>query len=67
LWHGCAQIAVGSTVRGAGIKEETREYGAFIEDITSLGAWLKKNGVKHVAMESTGDPEAGIQPAGGGC
>jgi hypothetical protein len=43
-----------ATIRGTGIKEETREYGACTEDITSLGAWLKKNGVTHVAMESTG-------------
>ena len=43
-----------ATIRGTGIKEETREFGAFTEDIESLRTWLKKNGITHVAMESTG-------------
>ena len=43
-----------ATIRGTGIKEETREYGAFTEDIESLRSWLKTNKVSHVAMESTG-------------
>jgi transposase len=43
-----------ATIRGTGIKEETREYDGFTEDITSLGKWLKENGVTHVAMDSTG-------------
>ena len=43
-----------ATIRGTGIKEETREYGAFTEDIESLRSWLKVNNVSHVAMESTG-------------
>ena len=43
-----------ATIRGTGIKEETREYGAFTEDIESLRSWLKTNKVTHVAMESTG-------------
>jgi transposase len=43
-----------ATIRGTGIKEETRNYGAFTEDIISLGEWLKANGVTHIAMESTG-------------
>ena len=43
-----------ATIRGTGIKEETREYSAFTEDIQSLGHWLKENGVTHIAMESTG-------------
>ena len=43
-----------ATIRGTGIKEETREYGAFTEDIEKLGKWLKDNKITHIAMESTG-------------
>jgi transposase len=43
-----------ATIRGTNIKEETREYGAFTEDIESLGSWLKEHGITHIAMESTG-------------
>ena len=42
------------TVRGTGIKEETREYGAFTEDIESMGGWLQEINITHIAMESTG-------------
>jgi transposase len=43
-----------ATIRGTGIKEETREYGAFTEDIENLGNWLRDNKITHIAMESTG-------------
>ena len=40
-----------ATVRGKGIDEETREFGAFTEDIESLRDWIKAKGVTHIAME----------------
>jgi transposase len=43
-----------ATIRGTGIKEETRDYGAFTEDIETLRDWLKEKGITHIAMESTG-------------
>jgi transposase len=43
-----------ATVRGTGLKEETREYGAFTEDIESMSCWLKECKITHIAMESTG-------------
>jgi len=42
------------TVRGKGIKTETRSYDAFTESIEQLRDWLKSLGITHVAMESTG-------------
>lgn len=43
-----------ATIRGLGIKEETRTFDGFTRSIESLRDWLKENGVTHVAMESTG-------------
>ncbi len=43
-----------ATIKGSGIKEETRSYGAFTKDIESLRTWLLENKIGHVAMESTG-------------
>lgn len=43
-----------ATIRGKGIKEETRSYDSFTESIEKLKGWLKSNGITHVAMESTG-------------
>ena len=43
-----------ATVNGTNLKETTRKFGAFTEDIEQLGSWLKENGVTHIAMESTG-------------
>jgi len=43
-----------ATIKGRGIKEETRSYGAFTKDIESLRIWLLENKISHVAMESTG-------------
>lgn len=39
-----------ATIRGVGLKEETRTYDCFTEDIELPGAWLKSNEVTHVAM-----------------
>ena len=43
-----------ATIRGIGIKEETRSFNGFTESIEGLRDWLKENGITHVAMESTG-------------
>lgn len=43
-----------ATIRGKGIKEETRSYDSFTQSIEELKGWLKANGITHVAMESTG-------------
>lgn len=43
-----------ATIRGTGIKEETRSFDGFTESIEQMRDWLKKNEVTHVAMESTG-------------
>ena len=43
-----------ATVRGVGIKEETRTYNSFTESIESMNDWLKELKITHVAMESTG-------------
>ena len=42
------------TIRGAGIKEETRTYNGFTDSIEEMRDWLKENGITHIAMESTG-------------
>jgi transposase len=43
-----------ASIRGVGIAEQTREFGAFTEDIEHLRDWLKESGITHIAMESTG-------------
>lgn len=43
-----------ATIRGIGIKEETRSFNGFTESIEKLREWLKENQITHVAMESTG-------------
>lgn len=43
-----------ATIRGAGIKEETRSFDGFTESLEALRDWLKDNCITHVAMESTG-------------
>jgi transposase len=43
-----------ATIRGAGIKEETRTYDGFTESLEALRDWLKENRITHIAMESTG-------------
>ena len=53
-----------ATIRGMGIKEETREYGVFTEDIELLRGWLKTNKVTHVARKYRCLLEAGFQHFG---
>jgi len=43
-----------ATIRGTGIKEQTRTYTGFTESIEDMFRWLKEDGITHVAMESTG-------------
>ncbi len=43
-----------ATIRGTGLKEDTRSFDCFTEDIEVLRDWLKANEITHVAMESTG-------------
>jgi transposase len=43
-----------ATVRGDGIKEETRSFDAFTTSIELLREWLRQIGITHIAMESTG-------------
>lgn len=43
-----------ATIRGTGIKEETRSYDGFTESIEQMRDWLKEQRITHVAMESTG-------------
>lgn len=43
-----------ATIKGEGLREETRSYDCFTESLEQLRDWLKENGVTHVAMESTG-------------
>ncbi len=43
-----------ATIRGTGIKEETRTFNGFTSSIEELRDWLKTNNITHVAMESTG-------------
>lgn len=43
-----------ATIKGVGLKEETRSCDGFTGSLELLRDWLKENGVTHVAMESTG-------------
>lgn len=43
-----------ATIRGVGIKEETRTFDGFTESLESLRDWLKDKCITHIAMESTG-------------
>lgn len=43
-----------ATIKGIGIKEETRTFVGFTSSIEELRDWLKINNITHVAMESTG-------------
>src|SRR5688572_12952055 len=46
--------SVVATVSGLGIKEETRTFTTFTNDLLALRNWLIELGVTHIAMESTG-------------
>lgn len=43
-----------ATIQGKGIKTQTKSYKTFTSSLIKLKEWLLKNGVTHVAMESTG-------------
>ena len=43
-----------ATVRGSGIKEETRTFNTFTSSLKQCATWLKSLGITHIAMESTG-------------
>lgn len=43
-----------ATVKGTGIKEQTRSFDTFTPCIEEMRDWLKPLGITHVAMESTG-------------
>ena len=43
-----------ATIKGVGIKEETRTFNGFTESIEEMRDWLKAKKITHVAMESTG-------------
>jgi transposase len=43
-----------ATIRGTGIKEQTKTYDGFTASIEALRDWLKSNKITDVAMESTG-------------
>lgn len=42
------------TIRGKGIKTITKSYSTFTRSLIKLKEWLKKHGITHLAMESTG-------------
>jgi transposase len=42
------------TIRGKGIKTATKSYSTFTSSLIKLKEWLKKHGITHIAMESTG-------------
>lgn len=42
------------TIRGKGIKTQTKSYSTFTNSLIKLKEWLKKHGITHIAMESTG-------------
>ncbi len=43
-----------ATIRGTGIKTETRTFDGFTESLEKLRDWLKDRQITHIAMESTG-------------
>ena len=46
--------SITATIRGEGIRTETREYPTFTNSLLKLREWLMTNKITHVAMESTG-------------
>lgn len=42
------------TIRGKGIKTQTKSYSTFTRSLIKLKKWLNKHGITHIAMESTG-------------
>lgn len=43
-----------ATIKGEGLKQQTREFATFTSSLTELRDWLLETGITHVAMESTG-------------
>lgn len=43
-----------ATIKGIGIKEETRSFDSFTSSIESMRDWLLDHKITHIAMESTG-------------
>ncbi|MEA3317233.1 MAG: IS110 family transposase [Bacteroidota bacterium] len=43
-----------ATIKGTDIQETTKSFNAFTVSIEELREWLKKHGITHIAMESTG-------------
>lgn len=43
-----------ATIRGKGIKTVTKSYASFTSSLKELKKWLKKQGITHIAIESTG-------------
>jgi len=43
-----------ATVRGKGIKTETRTYETFTSSLKEMKDWLTSIGITHIAMESKG-------------
>ena len=43
-----------ATVRGKGVKMETRTYSTFTSSLKEMKEWLQCIGITHIAMESTG-------------
>lgn len=43
-----------ATIKGIGIKEETRSFDSFTSSIEAMRDWLLENKITHIAMESTG-------------
>lgn len=42
------------TIQGKGIKTVTKSYNTYTSSLIKLRDWLKKHGITHLAMESTG-------------
>lgn len=49
--HGETIVA---TIQGKGIKTETKSFKSFTSSLIKLKEWLKKQGITHISMESTG-------------
>lgn len=43
-----------ATIQGKDIKMQTKSFNAFTSSLIKLKEWLLKNGITHIAMESTG-------------
>lgn len=48
------QENVVATIQGKGITRQTRSFSTYTSSLISLREWLLKNGITHIAMESTG-------------